>query len=352
MPALAFPPFPDDVPTHPLLIIDYTLLKSRDPEEIDRLWEAATKLGFWYLKNHGATEEVNQMFDLGAEAMALPLEEKLKFEQGDEGTSAGYKAAGANAVDATGEKDTVEFINIAKNDALAWPTVVHRKYPGPIDREMATVVRPFVEKSLEVNQTILSIFNDKLGLPEGTLLDQHPIDEHSGCEARLIKNPPMPHNVTKRAIGAHTDFGSLSFLHNRLGGLQVLAPGSDDWQYIRPIPNHAICNVGDALSIFSGGILRSNMHRVLPPPGEQSAYERWSLVFFTRPGNSKVLRALGESSPVIAKSVASKPEKNFDTGVTAKEWFARRVKYQRIANRKGPESWMSSRGTEADPAAA
>jgi hypothetical protein len=29
------------------------------------------------------------MFDLGAETMALPLEEKLKFEQGDEGTSAG-----------------------------------------------------------------------------------------------------------------------------------------------------------------------------------------------------------------------------------------------------------------------
>lgn len=47
MPALSFPPFPDNVPTHPLLVIDFALLKAGDPQEIERLWEAATKLGFW-----------------------------------------------------------------------------------------------------------------------------------------------------------------------------------------------------------------------------------------------------------------------------------------------------------------
>jgi len=123
---------------------------------------------------------------------------------------ASYKAAGANAVDATGEVDTVEFINIAKDDVLMGP---FRKYPAPVEREMATIVKSFVQKSLEVNQTILGIFNDRLGLPEGTLLEQHPLHEHSGSEVRIIKNPPMPHDVHKRAIGAHTDFGSLvSFL--------------------------------------------------------------------------------------------------------------------------------------------
>lgn len=59
-----------------------------------------------------------------------------------------------------------------------------------------------------------------------------------------------------------------------------MPPGSDIWHYIRvcddfakricfltcvaqPIPGHAICNLGDAMSIFSGGILRSNLHRVV-----------------------------------------------------------------------------------------
>ena len=42
------------------------------------------------LKNHGADEDVAGMFDMGAETMALPLEEKMKFEQGDAGMSAGF----------------------------------------------------------------------------------------------------------------------------------------------------------------------------------------------------------------------------------------------------------------------
>ena len=40
-------PFPDDVPTQPLLIIDYDLIKAGEEHEIDRLWQAATELGFW-----------------------------------------------------------------------------------------------------------------------------------------------------------------------------------------------------------------------------------------------------------------------------------------------------------------
>ena len=47
MDATDLPPFPDDVPMHPLLVIDYALIKERNAEETERLWTAATKLGFW-----------------------------------------------------------------------------------------------------------------------------------------------------------------------------------------------------------------------------------------------------------------------------------------------------------------
>jgi len=53
---------------------------------------------------------------------------------------------------------------------------------------------------------------------------------------------------------------------------------------------------------------------------------------------------------MIAKAVAAaqagEDGKKFDMGSTAVEWFARRIRNQRIANRKGPETWMASRGTE------
>ena len=71
-----------------------------------------------------------------------------------------------------------------------------------------------------------------------------------------------------------------------------------------------------------------------PPPGEQSKYERWSLVYFTRPGDSVLLNALVDESPAIAGAVARRPGKNFKTGTTSYEWFSRRIKYQRIKNRK------------------
>ncbi|KAF8890133.1 hypothetical protein BD779DRAFT_1518485 [Infundibulicybe gibba] len=346
MPSTTHPPFPDDVPTHPLLIIDYQLIKAGDAAEINRLWEAGTKLGFWYLKNHEADDEVNGMFEMGAETMALPLEEKMKYEQGDSGISFGYKAAGANAVDATGQKDSVEFINVAKDDALAWPKQARRAYPSAVNARMESTIAPFVRKSLEVNMTLLNVFNDKLGLPAGTLAKKHPMEEFSGSEARCIRSPPNPHIGQKQTLGSHTDFGSLSFLHNRLGGLQVLVPGAETWQYIRPIPGHAVCNLGDAMAIFSGGILRSNMHRVVPPPGAQAYHERWSLVFFSRPGDNVKLHALTDASPMIAEAVNQHPEKNFNPDSTASEWFARRIRNQRINNRKGPETWMASRGTE------
>ena len=41
------------------------------------------------LSNHGVDREVNAMFDVGAETLALPLAEKMKFEQGDNGDSFG-----------------------------------------------------------------------------------------------------------------------------------------------------------------------------------------------------------------------------------------------------------------------
>lgn len=47
MPVAAFPEFPTNVPTHPLLVVDYELIKNGDEKEINVLWKAATSLGFW-----------------------------------------------------------------------------------------------------------------------------------------------------------------------------------------------------------------------------------------------------------------------------------------------------------------
>ena len=161
--------------------------------------------------------------------MALPLEEKMKFEQGDEGMFFGYaafckivfgknsiytcryKAAGTHAVDATGKKDLPEFINVAKDDALAWPKIARREYPAPTNRRMESTIIPFHRKSMEINYVLLDVFNERLGLPPGKLREKHRVDEFSGSESRVIKVPPTP--PTKEpvvAIGGHRDLGTLA----------------------------------------------------------------------------------------------------------------------------------------------
>jgi len=162
------------------------------------------------LKNHGVDAEVEQMFSMGAETMSLPLSEKMTFEQGDEGMSFGYKASGANAVDEFGNLDTVEFINVSQDDALAWPEVVHRTYPRTVNARMDDTIVPFVKKSREINVVLLGVLEKKLGLPKGKLLEKHSDKEPSGSETRCIKSPPHgPEVKNYTAIGAHTDFGSL-----------------------------------------------------------------------------------------------------------------------------------------------
>ncbi|KAI0734019.1 Clavaminate synthase-like protein [Fomitopsis betulina] len=339
------PSFPDDVPTHPLFVIDYVMILQDNKEEKERLWEAATQLGFWYLRNHGAEPEVEALFDLGKKFMDLPLHQKMAYEEGDDGMQFGYKAAGYHTADENGTLDETEFLDVAKDDVLAFPVPVHRTYPPLVADAVSTVFLPFMRKSLAINHVLLAVLNEKLGLDKGTLTALHRTEERSGCVARVIRTPPQAGKnaelLERQALlGAHTDFGSLSFLHNRLGGLQVLAPGTEDWKYIRPIPGHAICNVGDALNIFSGGLIRSNMHRVVSPPREQAQYERFSLAFFTRPHDSVILR------PLVSTSTSEASSEETQGGGTAGEWLVRRLKFLRTGNYHGAESYAAHLGTE------
>lgn len=122
-----------------------------------------------------------------------------------------YKAAGTNAVDEKGNLDSTEFINVSKDDALAFPNVVHRAYPSTVVARMNSTIRPFIEKSVEVNNTLINTLNAELGLPEGTLAQLHNPEEQSRCVARVIRAPPKPGPIDeqKAMLSAHTDFGSL-----------------------------------------------------------------------------------------------------------------------------------------------
>ena len=66
---------------------------------------------------------------------------------------------------------------------------------------------------------------------------------------------------------------------------------------MRPLPGHAICNLGDAMRELSGNRVASGKHRVVAAPGSQAALDRYSVVYFVRPEDDVVLEDLTPGAP-------------------------------------------------------
>ncbi|KAF4626760.1 hypothetical protein G7Y89_g11396 [Cudoniella acicularis] len=253
------------------------------------------------------------------------------------GSYAGYKGYGASVADELGRRDRNEFYNIPKDDFLsisptpfAHPQILHNK---------KSLITSFTHNSHTLCTLLLNHLNTHLHLPPLTLQNLHKLANPSGDQIRLIKAPPQPPSDLRTSLGKHTDFGSLTLLFNRLGGLQILPPPSlipegqkAEWTYVKPLPGHCIVNLGDAMSKFTRGVLRSNIHRVVSPPGEQAEYERWSVVYFMRPGDDVALKPL--ESDAIPKTEGKKmggdiggwiwgegEEEEEEEEMTAKEWI-------------------------------
>lgn len=110
---------------------------------------------------------------------------------------------------------------------------------------------------------------------------------------------------------------------------------------MRPLPGHCIVNLGDALVKFSDGRVRSNVHRVVAPPGEQGEVTRYSLVYFCRPEDEVVLESLVECGCGEGDGGAMEGKDGDGERVTAKEWILRRA-----LGRREKGGWEKSKGTE------
>ena len=353
------PPFPDNVPTAPLLRVSLAKLTSQDEAEQDRCWRACQELGFFYLDLTTCTpgtallSDASSLFSLMKTFYALPLSEKVQYDFKKEGSYFGYKGYGEGIIDAAGRRDKNEFYNVSKDDVLGLSP--HLPAPECLTTATArTLFRSFVRGSHAVCGTVVDLLSARLPLreqvrKEGGLGALHSLDGKSGDQIRFVRAPPQEEKEEGVALGEHTDFGSVTVLFNRLGGLQVrLPPGmqpvppaadgmseaekklcGEGWCYVRPLPGHAIVNLGDALVKFSEGGVRSNIHRVVAPPGRQGKEERWSLVYFCRPGDE-----------VLLKGLVGDGEGEGD-GVTAREWILRRA-----LGRREVGGWEKSGGTE------
>ena len=107
---------------------------------------------------------------------------------------------------------------------------------------------------------------------------------------RLLHYPPISKNSPSDLYGSapHTDFGCLTILaQDEIGGLQVQTR-EGEWIDVPKLEGSFVVNVGDMLSRYTNGLLRSTPHRVINKSGK----ERFSCPFFFDPHTNAVVQPL------------------------------------------------------------
>ncbi|PXX57585.1 isopenicillin N synthase-like dioxygenase [Nocardia tenerifensis] len=125
---------------------------------------------------------------------------------------------------------------------------------------------------------------------------------------------PLPGQLRR---GEHTDWGSLTILYQdtAVGGLQV-RHGSDEWRDVPVIPGGFIVNIGDLMSLWTGGRWVSTMHRVINPERGNTS-SRLSIPFFYLPNHDAAIDPIG--------SFADGETPQHLGATTAGQWISRKM---------------------------
>jgi len=218
-----------------------------------------------------------------------------------------YKRSGKLKTD-DGKFDAMELYTIGQDDMIGLK--VKRENPAPIERNRQTC-QEFFKNAYPVIATIFSNLDTKLGLEPGTLEALSPLDKPSDTSLRLLLSHPRSNSgetidLNRITLGGHTDIGTITMLFHVAGGLQILPAGSENvsenWRYIRPLPGCALINIGDTLVEWTGGLLRSSLHRVVTAPGQQANVARRSLAYLIRPNLEATMQRLkGKEIPPVSE---------------------------------------------------
>lgn len=169
--------------------------------------------------------------------------------------------------------------------------------PPQIQTHLASFTS-FLKHGHSIVAAICSALATQLGLAHDAFTAMQDPTRPSGTVIRLIKAFASPSSEDLRtSMIHHTDFGTVTLLVNVLGGLQILTPGhpptnESAWLWVRPRPGCLVVNMGDAMAQWTGGLIRSNIHRVRHPPGAQRFNDRYSFALLVRPEREASMRKL------------------------------------------------------------
>ncbi|XXG99768.1 hypothetical protein Hte_006109 [Hypoxylon texense] len=302
-------------------IIDISAEGADQVQVARELVDAAVKYGFIYIRNAGrdiSTEQIDNAFNLSRTLFASPLEDKqrCKIEKNNQGWSGMHTETLDPKTQRVG--DFKEGFNFgAFEDGKATQPI-----PRSIEPHQAQLAA-FREACHALCQKLLLLFGIGLEVDPPTFFTAaHAPSQPSGSILRFLHYPPPSATPTAEPAdvraGAHSDYGSVTLLFRLRGqaGLEVLesGAGSGTWAPVPVTPPGTeddaappiLVNIGDLLSYWTNGLLRSTVHRVSfstsPTPGESSTDPRYSIVYFCHPADATPLTPVPSARVAAADS--------------------------------------------------
>ncbi|OKL62678.1 hypothetical protein UA08_01345 [Talaromyces atroroseus] len=291
----------DEIP-----IID---LRRPEDEVIDSLRDACTRVGFFYISNHGIPQAViEQVLSTAEEFFALENATKNQVHFKNGAGLCGYEGFQNVHTDETRKPDL--------NEAFSWRyapdidrSIEHNSSPTKTQQgndavesfltsgqnlwpdakpEMRRDISEYYSHVLVLARRLIRLFASVLALPE-THFDN--MMQHPGSMGKILHYPPQSAKGldTPFGIGAHTDIECFTILcqGGDVPALQVLNP-KGEWILAPPIKGTFVVNIGDMLTRWSNDTFRSTIHRVLNITGR----ERYSMPVFIGPSYDTIIKPL------------------------------------------------------------
>ncbi|KAI0160027.1 oxidoreductase [Hypoxylon sp. FL1284] len=310
------PPFPDDVPTVPMRTISLSNLRCRDKTTAQDMMDACQQLGFFLLDlrqdelGERMITEIDQLLDIGKDIMNLSEDVKREYLHDIPKSFLGRPRGQAKIE--TNEPDRFEWFNLGQDTIMGTDTT---QAVPPLVQSHLPLFTFFLKHGQQILDAINSTLAAQLSLPRDAFTSLQLPTKPSGTVIRIVKAFATHEEEQARTnMIHHTDFGTVTLLANVVGGLQILAPGKkptdkDAWGWVRPRSGHLVVNLSDAMVQWTGGVLRSNGHRVHCAPGQQRFVDRYSLAILARPERNASMRRIIDHG-----------DGGEEVGLTAWEW--------------------------------
>ncbi|KAH8425316.1 putative oxidoreductase, 2OG-Fe(II) oxygenase family [Aspergillus melleus] len=307
-----------------------------DPAVGKAMLDAAAKYGFLYVNSKGtdfAPEDVKRAFGLSKEFFMSPVEEKETCRI--EPNNRGWSGMHVETLDPEHQR-TGDF-----KEGFNFGEFKNGKAQQPLPPSLApheSEIDHFANLCHKTCDRILKLLALGLQIPDDFFTTRHdPSLGSTGSILRYLYYPSIfspatssyKHDQDVRA-GAHSDYSSITLLFQRPGqpGLEILTP-EKTWAPVPVQPGQTaavtessateefvfppiLVNIGDLLSYWTDGLLKSTVHRVVFPLSEQRSpnpRDRYSVVFFCHPLNNT------ELVPVPSEVVTAYRKKCEEQGV-------------------------------------